>query len=46
MADKIARWHAEGKSLFVAVGTLHMLGRAGLPEQLKARGFAVERIAF
>jgi uncharacterized protein len=46
MADKVARWHAEGKSLFVAVGTLHMVGRTGLPEQLRARGFAVERVAF
>ena len=46
MADKIARWHAEGKTLFVAVGTLHMVGRVGLPELLKARGFQVERVQF
>ena len=46
MADKILKWHAEGKRLFVAVGSLHMIGRVGLPELLKARGFKVERVSF
>jgi len=46
MADKIVQWQAQGKSLFVAVGSLHMTGRLGLPELLKARGFRVERVPF
>jgi hypothetical protein len=46
MADKITRLHAEGGKLFVAVGSLHMIGRVGLPALLAARGFKVERVAF
>ena len=46
MADRIARWHAEGHDLFVAVGSLHMIGPHGLPALLRARGFRVERVDF
>ena len=46
MADKIVQWHAQGKSLFVAIGSLHMVGKIGLPALLKARGFRVERVTF
>jgi uncharacterized protein YbaP (TraB family) len=45
MADRIVQWHGQGQSLFVAVGTLHMVGPLGLPTLLKARGFQVERVS-
>jgi hypothetical protein len=46
MANRIDQWHGEGKSLFVAVGSLHMIGDRGLPALLRAKGFAVERIRY
>jgi uncharacterized protein YbaP (TraB family) len=45
MAERIVALHAKGKSLFVAVGSLHLVGPIGLPSLLRARGFEVERVA-
>ena len=45
MVDRIVQWHGQGRSPFVAVGTLHMVGPLGLPTLLKARGFQVERVS-
>lgn len=43
MADAIERLHAS-VSVFAAVGALHLVGPQGLPDLLKARGFAVDRV--
>jgi uncharacterized protein len=46
MAERIDKLHASGKSVFVAVGSLHMFGPAALPTLLARRGYRVERIVF
>ena len=44
MARQLVAWHAEGKSVFLAVGTLHMIGPSGLPALLAKEGFEVVRV--
>lgn len=44
MAARIEARHAAGERLFVAVGTLHMIGPQGLPALLAGRGFEVRRV--
>lgn len=46
MADRIDALHAEGKTVFAAVGSLHMFGPAALPALMAERGYRVERIEF
>jgi uncharacterized protein len=46
LADKIAALHAQGQSVFAAVGALHMTGAQALPALMAARGFRVERVQF
>jgi uncharacterized protein YbaP (TraB family) len=44
MADKIAALLARENNVVVAVGVLHLLGKRGLPDLLRARGLKVERV--
>jgi uncharacterized protein YbaP (TraB family) len=43
IADEVDRLHRAGRSVFAAVGSLHMVGPLGLPELLAKRGYKVER---
>jgi len=45
LAEGIDALHAGGQRVFAAVGSLHMIGVAGLPWLLEQRGYRVERIA-
>lgn len=44
MAERIDALHTSGKTVFAAVGSLHMFGPAALPALLAARGYQVSRI--
>ena len=46
LADGIDALHASGKSVFAAVGALHMIGPTGLPAQMAQRGYKVEQGEF
>ena len=46
LASGIDAIHASGKSVFAAVGSLHMIGTLGLPALLAKRGYKVERVDF
>jgi uncharacterized protein len=45
LADAIDALHREGRSVFAAVGALHMTGPKALPALLAQRGFSVQRVA-
>ena len=46
LAKGIDEVHTSGKRVFAAVGSLHMIGRMGLPALLAERGYKVERVDF
>ena len=46
LADNITKLHNQAVPLFVAIGSLHMIGKNGLPKLLAKRGFKVERVIF
>jgi len=46
LADKIDAQHRSGKTVFAAVGSLHMFGDTGLPALMEKRGYRVEQLRF
>jgi uncharacterized protein YbaP (TraB family) len=46
LAERIDDLHGSGRTVFVAVGSLHMAGPGGLPALLDKRGYVVERVVF
>ena len=46
LAEGIDKIHVGGRSVFAAVGSLHLFGPKGLPALLKRRGYKIEQGAF
>ncbi|NRF69624.1 TraB/GumN family protein [Aquincola sp. S2] len=46
MAERIDALHSGGKTVFAAVGSLHMTGPLGLPHLMEKRGYSVQRVSF
>jgi uncharacterized protein YbaP (TraB family) len=46
LAERIDAMHTSGRRVFAAVGSLHMVGKLGLPALLVQRGYQVERMEF
>jgi uncharacterized protein YbaP (TraB family) len=46
LAEAIDALHASGRPVFAAVGSLHMIGPAGLPTLLRQRGYTVAAVRF
>lgn len=46
MAERIDALHRGGRTVFAAVGSLHMTGPQGLPQLMQQRGYEVERVVF
>jgi uncharacterized protein YbaP (TraB family) len=44
LADKLARLLASEDNTVAGIGVLHLLGKHGVPELLRARGISVERV--
>ena len=44
LAQRIDEIHVSGKSVFAAVGSLHMFGSIGLPALMEKRGYLVEQV--
>jgi len=44
LAAAIDKLHAGGRSVFAAVGSLHMIGARGLPALMRERGYLVEPV--